>query len=83
MTTTVKVITHGWPVQVTTTDHVADGEDNHSAERVEPNSERDFHVHSTRSVAFKELPAEAVAEDADENHADAATSGDGDVEETA
>jgi hypothetical protein len=66
MTTTVKLKTHGWPVQVTTTDHGANGEEFHSEIHVEPNSERDFYIHSTRSLSFKELPeskAEAPAED--------------------
>lgn len=61
MTTTVKVITHSWPVEVATTDHVADGEDVRSVDRVEPHSERDFYIHSTRSLSFKELPEEPKA----------------------
>ena len=59
MTTTVKLITHGWPVEITTTDHAAPGgEDVHAVSRVEPGTERDFYIHSTRSLSFKELPAE-------------------------
>jgi hypothetical protein len=68
MTTTVKVITHSWPVQVTTTDHGADGQDHRSESRVEPDSEREFHIHSTRSLSFKELPEDqkSAAEPASE-----------------
>lgn len=62
MTTTVKLITHGWPVEVTTTDHAGD-DDLRAVERVEPASERDFYITSTRSLSFKELPAEPKAEE--------------------
>lgn len=62
MTTTVKLSTHGWPVEVTTTDHGTDGEEVHSVDRVDPGVERDFYIHSTRSISFKELPAEPKAE---------------------
>lgn len=63
MTTTVKVITHAWPVDVTTTDQVAGGDDVHTVERVEPRRARDFYIHSTRSIRFLELPEPEKAAD--------------------
>ena len=58
MTTTITVKTHSWPVEVTTTEHGAGA----TTEVVEPNSERDFYIHATRSLGFVELlePAKAV-----------------------
>lgn len=61
MTTTVKLITHSWPVEVTTTDHGAEGDQVHGVSRVEPHSEVELHIHATRSIAFKELPEEKAA----------------------
>jgi hypothetical protein len=57
MTTTIKVITHSWPVEVTTTEHGAGC----TTDIVAPNSEREFHVHSTRSLGIVELPEPAKA----------------------
>ena len=73
MTTTVKVITHDWPVHATTTDaSQVEGEaDAVHVETIDPDRERIFHLTSMRSLTLKELPKpEAVA---DENQADAAT----------
>ena len=80
MTTTIKVIAHSWPVEITTTDHGAGC----TTDIVEPNSERDFYVTSTRSLGIVELPerkAEAVADD-DAGEA-SGTSGAGEAEAVA
>lgn len=55
MTTTVKVTTAEWPVEVTLTDHTSQGEAIRT-ECVEPESEREFHLHSTLSIGLVELP---------------------------
>lgn len=64
MTTTVRLITHGWPVEVQTEDNCSyctnAGQQvvSHAltTETVPPHSERDFHITDTRSISFKELP---------------------------
>jgi len=76
MTTTVKVITHDWPVHATTTDgSQVEGEaDAVHVETIDPDRERVFHLTSMRSLTLKELPKPgAVDGPADENQADAAT----------
>jgi hypothetical protein len=67
MTTTIKVIAHSWPVEVTTTNHGAGC----TTDIVEPNTECDFYVHSTRSLGIVELPepVETAAEPASEGAA--------------
>jgi hypothetical protein len=75
MTTTIKVIAQSWPVEVTTTDHGAGC----STDIVEPNSERDFYVHSTRSLGIVELPEPAKAAEP-EVEVSTAVSEDGTVE---
>lgn len=57
MTTTITVKTHDWPVEVSTTDHSIEGETTVHIQQVEPGSEHIVHIHATRSVSFKELPA--------------------------
>lgn len=55
MTTTVTLKTHGWPVDVDIVDSY--GRIYHSETiTIEPNAERDFHITSTRSIKFTELP---------------------------
>jgi hypothetical protein len=86
MTTTVKVITHSWPVLATTTDatQVEGVEDATHVETVDPNREREFHLTSTRSLTLKELPKpEAVENDTDEDQARAPASSDAGAEEAA
>ena len=56
MTTTVKVMTHDWPVAVTIKDEVSGGDPVFTSARVEPSSEREFHLTSSRSIMFAELP---------------------------
>jgi hypothetical protein len=60
MTTTVKLITHDWPVEVTTTDKYGDQPATVTTSRVEPHSETDFHITDTRSLQFAELPRDAA-----------------------
>lgn len=55
MTTNVTVKTHGWPVEIETTDNYADKE-TVTYETVAPNSERTVYLTSSRSISFKELP---------------------------
>lgn len=57
MMTTITVKTHDWPVEVTTTDHGGERDDTVTTEQVGPHSEHKVHIHQTRSVSFKELPA--------------------------
>lgn len=61
MTTTIKVITHSWPVEVTKTEKAAERDSTVTTEIVEPNSEREFYIHATRSLGFVELPEPAKA----------------------
>lgn len=65
MTTTVSVKTHSWPVRVVTTDDYQHGDYKHhgvTEEVVPPESEKQFHLSSTRSIAFFELPLPDQAE---------------------
>lgn len=65
MTTTVSVKTHSWPVRVVTTDDYQHGDYKHhgvTEEVVPPDSEKQFHLSSTRSIAFFELPIPDQAE---------------------
>ena len=63
MTTTVTIKTHDWPAKVVATD-VTDYKhgDTHvvghqtTTQIVEPNSEQQFVITNTRSLAFEELP---------------------------
>jgi hypothetical protein len=57
MTTTITVKTHSWPVEATITEHGAGAR----TEVVDPNSERDFYIHSTCSIGLVELPEPAKA----------------------
>ncbi|WP_019053597.1 hypothetical protein [Sphingobium xenophagum] len=66
MTTTITVVTHGWPVAVTTS-----SEHNHSDERqqshgyhtstvfVEKGSKADFHISQDTQISVRELAADA------------------------
>lgn len=58
MTTTAKVVTHAWPVEVTTIDTVQ-GEDGprqiSGTTVVAPHTQQDFHLTNTRELHFKEL----------------------------
>jgi hypothetical protein len=59
MTTTVTITTHSWPVEVTTTDDydLESGHVYHAAtSTMGPNSSQTFHLSSTRSLSFRELP---------------------------
>ena len=59
MTTTVRIITHGWPVRVTTADHYQTETTGalHREWRELPRwSETEIAVHSTRSIEVEELP---------------------------
>lgn len=56
MTTTVKVITHDWPVAVTTKDDVYGGKAVFNTEHIEARSTRDFYLTCTRSLKLEELP---------------------------
>jgi hypothetical protein len=71
MTTTITVKTHSWPAEVTSTDHGAGC----STDIVEPNSEREFYVHSTRSLGIVELPEPAKVAEPVEPSAEAASEG--------
>jgi hypothetical protein len=62
MTTKVTVATADWPVEVTITDKACQGEAC-LTERVEPKSEREFHLTDTRSIGLVELPKPEVASD--------------------
>lgn len=66
MTTTIKVTTHQWPVEVTKTDHGLGA----STEILDPHSERDFYIHSTCSLGFVELPEPANGAAPDEDIGD-------------
>lgn len=61
MTTTVKVITHDWPVSVQQFPLVdrepVEGAEYAEIDQVPPNSEREFHVHSSVDLLIKELDA--------------------------
>lgn len=56
MTTTIKVITHDWPVAVTTKDELAGFKPVFNTAHIEPRSEREFYLTSARSLKFEELP---------------------------
>lgn len=59
MTTTVTITTHSWPVEVTTTDDYEGGGARvytATTTTLGPNSSGTFHLTSTRSIAFRELP---------------------------
>jgi hypothetical protein len=56
MTTTVKVITHDWPVAVTTKDEVYGGKAVFATEHLEARSTRDYYLTSSRSLKLEELP---------------------------
>ena len=61
MTTTVNLVTHGWPCEVTTTDDFTNGGTRTvttTKERVERWQMRQFITTDTRRVAFAELTAE-------------------------
>lgn len=73
MTTTITLITHGWPVKVTTTDRysadrTSGGAQQHvvtnttTTETVAPDSSRSFYITDARSIAFDELPAPPAPE---------------------
>lgn len=66
MTTTVKIEAHAWPVRVTALDNAGPGEGPGEVRRqlgdVEPNSTKDFHVHSARKLLIEELPARLAVE---------------------
>ena len=59
MTTTVTIATHSWPVEVTATDDYENaGVRTYTATTytLPPNSAGTFHLSSTRSMSFRELP---------------------------
>lgn len=59
MTTTVTITTHSWPVEVTTTDDYEHGDVRTytaTTTTLAPQSSGTFHLSSTRSMAFRELP---------------------------
>jgi hypothetical protein len=59
MTTTITITTHSWPVEVTTTDDY-DSAGAHvytaTTHTLPANSAGTFHLSSTRSMSFRELP---------------------------
>lgn len=56
MTTTVKVITHDWPVAITTKDEVYGGKAAFATEHLAARSTRDYYLTSSRSLKLEELP---------------------------
>jgi len=56
MTTTIRVLTHSWPVEVKVKDVTGVREYTVTTEVLDPHCQRDFHVHSTRSLKITELP---------------------------
>jgi hypothetical protein len=59
MTTTVTITTHSWPVEVTTTDDYDSGAAHTytaTTHTLPANSSGTFHLTSTRSMSFRELP---------------------------
>lgn len=56
MTTTIRVMAHSWPVEIKTKDQNGERDYTVTTEIVEPHSQRDFYVHSTRSLKITELP---------------------------
>lgn len=59
MTTRVTVDTHaGWPVQVLRIEYNQRGETGRTYEVVEPNTKRDFYVHSNMKIEVAEMPRE-------------------------
>lgn len=63
MTTSIKVVTHDWPVQVQNIDITTEGEQvSGTTEVVEPHSERTFNIHQHRELHIKELPIQTATE---------------------
>lgn len=76
MTTTVTVETHDWPVAVDTHDdhNFATPErrgygHRNETEFVPANSKKQFYITDTRSITFRELPADAKSLDDDPRYA--------------
>lgn len=70
MTTTVTVTTHAWPVEVTITDDYDLSVDRHvyhsETSTVPPDSKQDFHLTSTRSISYREMPIPHINKEAGE-----------------
>ncbi len=80
MTTTVKIITHQWPVRLTLSDRYSSespksrsSSSGYIEEFVPAHSEREVHITDTRHVSIYELPEEAT----DLDHADRLRMGEG------
>jgi hypothetical protein len=56
MTTTVKIITHDWPVKVEQTDRRGERDVVTETFEVAPHGERTVYLTSSRSIALSELP---------------------------
>ena len=62
MTTTINLVTHAWPVEVTTIDQYGDRDATETRETVPPGAARSYYLTNSRSLVLKELPAPATAD---------------------